>query len=456
MTTQTQAFPLNGAETEDMQMPPLASPSPQTRSVPLTRVEVPDYSLGLRGKFMRRDAAQAGAAARFCTIVYGLSLTDAVADNSFSSSQIGYPDRPLAFDESTRVDLPWQPNMEAVIADLVEVDGSPFGASPRGTLKKVLDRYEARGLTPVLGYEFEFWVFHDTDRTRPSGTTEALGRQTNAYNMQRIAAAREVIGEFMWRMGQIGVHVEAFHSELGPGLFEFTLAPETALQAADNAVRAKQYMRELCAEHGLAASFMAKPFGMESGAGGHAHSSLMRHGENIFAEEPGKMSATGQHYLAGLIATMPDFTALFAPYINSYKRIDPSQFVADRASWALDNRGSSCRLLLGSLPAARVEHRVPGADTSPYFSALGILAGGIHGIERELALEDVTRQAQSLPTELTEATQVFQESAVAREMLGDMLIEGVTKMQEAEARDYAQWLRANITDWERARHLEHH
>lgn len=430
--------------------------SRQGRSIPLTRIEVPDYSLGLRGKLVRRDAAQMGAGAKFCTIVYGLSPADAVADNSFSSAENGYPDRMVLFDEETRVDLPWHSNTEAVIADLAEPDGAPFGASPRGMLRNVLARYSSRGLTPMLGYEFEFWIFHDTDRVRPNGVTEALGRQTNAYSMQRIAECSALIQEFMWRMEQIGVHVEAFHSELGPGLFEFTLTPEPALRAADNAVRAKQYMRELCSEYGLGASFMAKPFGSESGAGGHVHSSIMHEGRNIFAEEAGSLSKIGEHYLAGVLDTMPDFMALFAPYINSYKRIDPSQFVADCANWAEDNRSASCRTLLGSLVSARVEHRIPGADTSPYFSALGILAGGIHGIERELALDQVAAPSRSLPVGLTEATHALGESPVARELLGDMLIEGVTKMQEAEVQEYSQWLRSNITDWERARHLEHH
>jgi glutamine synthetase len=425
--------------------------------VPLTRLEVPDYNMGLRGKVVRSEKTSPDSLATFCTILYGFSLRDEVTDTSFSSGENGYPDAALRFDESTRVTLPWRGSTDAIIADLTGPDGTPFGASPRGALQRVLERYARRDLTPVLGYEFEFWVFHDEDRDRAPGETEGLGRVINAYSLSRIAGAADLFEEFVARMEHVGVHVEAVHSELGPGLFEFTLAPQPALQAADGAARAKQYLRELCAERGLGASFMAKPFGSESGAGGHIHSSLASGGSNVFAAEPGVLSDTARHYLAGLLATMPDFTALFAPYVNSYKRIDPTQYVSDRPTWAIDDRSAACRALLSTIPSARVEHRIAGADTSPYFSAAGLLAGGIHGIENGLDLDEIAAEGVSrLPDTLPKATDAFSGSRVARELLGDLFVDTVSAVQRTEARDYEAWLRSNITGWERARHLEHH
>ncbi|MFJ6418988.1 glutamine synthetase family protein [Paeniglutamicibacter sp. NPDC091659] len=427
-----------------------------TPRVPMTRVEIPDYALGLRGKMLRSEKTQPDSLSNISTVMYGLSLTDSVTDNGFSNATNGYPDSSLRVDEETRVTLPWREATDAVIADLVTPDGEPFEASPRGALQRVVERYQKRGLTPVLGYEFEFWIFHDEDRGRLDGETEGLGRVKNAYSLSRVAGAADLIEEFVARMQHIGVEVEAFHSELGPGLFEFTLSPQPALRAADNAARAKQYMRELCAERGLAASFMAKPFGDECGAGGHIHSSLMAGGRNIFADAPGKLSETARHYLAGLLATMSDFTALFAPYINSYKRFDPEMYVANRPSWGNDDRSVACRTLTSTVSAARVEHRISGADTSPYFAALGLLAGGIHGIENGLDLDETAKTGAPLPTELAEATEKFANSPIAKELLGEIFVDAVHQLQRTEIQEYGHWLRTNITSWERARHLEHH
>lgn len=427
-----------------------------TPRVPMTRVEIPDYALGLRGKMLKSEKTQPNSLANISTVMYGLSLTDNVTDNAFSNATNGYPDAILRADEETRVTLPWREATDAVIADLVTKDGKPHEASPRGALQRVLDRYQKHGLTPVLGYEFEFWIFHDEDRGTLGGEAEGLGRVKNAYSLSRIAGAADLIEEFVARMQHIGVEIEAFHSELGPGLFEFTLAPQPALRAADNATRAKQYMRELCAERGLAASFMAKPFGGESGAGGHIHSSLMAGGQNIFAEAPGKLSETARQYLAGLLVTMADFTALFAPYINSYKRFDPEMYVANRPSLGNDDRNAACRTLTSTVSAARVEHRIPGADTSPYFAALGLLAGGIHGIENRLDLDETTKTGALLPSELAEATAIFANSPIAKELLGEPFVDAVHQLQRTEIQEYQHWIRTNITSWEHARHLQHH
>lgn len=426
--------------------------------VRLARIEVPDYNLGLRGKLVREEKSTSSAPLAFSSILYGLTVTDGVVDTSFSNAENGYPDFELHVDEETRIDLPWRNSTSAVIGDLVDASGSPFGASPRGVLSRLTKRLQDRGLNPTLGYEFEFWILHDESRDRPDGETDPLGRVKSAYSWARMVDAADLVEEYLARMDSVGVQIDAFHTELGPGLFEFALAPMPALQAADAAVRAKMYMRELCIERGLEASFMAKPFGEESGAGGHLHSSFARSGENVFAKNPGELSQEGRQYLAGLLHTMPEFMVLFAPYINSYKRIDPTQFVSSSPSWGMDDRGAACRLLLSSQKAARVEHRIPGADVSPYFSGLGVLAGGLYGLEAALELDEVTDAvaSTSLPMDLTSATQLFRNSSLAHQLLGEVFVETVSANRTAEIAEYESWLRTNITTWERARHLEHH
>lgn len=428
--------------------------------VSMTQLEVPDYDLGLRGKLVRSDKTVGLSGLAFCTIIYGLSLTDEVTDTPFSNAANGYPDLTLVPDERTRIDLPWRAGTQAVIGDHLDADGRPFEASPRAVLKSLVERYSAIDLEPVLGYEYEVWIFRenkdsergDMTRLQPFGATE------NAYSLTRSAEIDRFAQQFIDRMNDVGIEIEAFHAELGPGFFEFTLTPQSALRAADNAARARQYLRDQCAEHGLRASFMAKPFAGKSGAGGHVHSSLARDGQNIFAAEPGTLSPIGGHYLAGLVNSMPDLALMFNPFINSYKRIAPGMFVAQHASWGYDDRNVACRVLADGINSARVEHRRPGADANPYIVADALLAGGLDGLQRSLELpHGGPREAGAvdLPTNLAQALALFESSPIVADLLGKTFTQSFAATRRAELDRFEQWMHSSITDWELSRHLEH-
>ncbi len=419
-------------------------------SVPLTQLEIPDYDLGLRGKMLRTEKV-GGEGLAFCTIVHGLSLVDEVTDTPTSSAANGYPDARVVVDEDTRVDLPWRAGTtSAVIGDVVGEDGEPLAASARGQVRRLAERYAERGLAPVLGFEYELWL-HEAG---PAGAP--VGRTENAYSLTRMRETEELATTFVERMEAVGAPVEAFHSELGPGFFEFAMKPQPALRAADGAARARQYLRDLCAERGLRASFMAKPYGDRSGAGGHIHSSLARDGANVFADAPGELSLLGRRYLAGLLETLGDLTALFNPFVNSYKRLDKEMFVAEAASWGLDDRSVALRVLLGTTPGARVEHRRPGADASPYLVAAALLAGGLVGIEQELELPPAGHgAAEALPADLGGACDRLEASLHAKAVLGEDFVAGFAATRRNEAARYEQWLRTTITDWELRRYGEH-
>ncbi len=423
-------------------------------TVPMTQLEVPDYDLGIRGKLVRASKTHGSTSLAMCTILYGLSVTDEVTDTQFSSAENGYPDARLVPDEGTRIELSWRRGTDAVIADLFDTDGKPIEMSPRYALQRVLDGYADLDLQPVLGFEYELWLFHDSPGQR-GGDRRPFGATENAYSVSRSAQVHTLTMDFINRMESVGITVEMFHSELGPGFFEFTLAPAPALQAADNAVRARQYLRDLCAEHCLHASFMAKPFADKSGAGGHVHSSLSRAGTNIFAERPGQLSSEGRHYLAGLLAGMADTTAMLNPYVNSYKRIDPEMFTPAAASWGNDDRSTACRTILDDLPGARVEHRRPGADASPYLVAAALLAAGLHGLREKVALGEPREHVAAVPADLHSAVTAFEESTWLPELLGKAFCASYAATRRAEAKRFDQWLRQTITSWELTRHLEH-
>ncbi|MDH6195205.1 glutamine synthetase [Mycobacterium frederiksbergense] len=424
--------------------------------VAMTQLEVADYDLGLRGKLVRSAKTRPGSSLAFCTIVYGLSVTDDVTDTPFSSADNGYPDAVLVPDESTRIPLPWRPGTDAVIAELVDADRRPLDLSPRAVLGNLTAGYAELGLAPVLGFEYEMWIFEASDaRSTVLPGYAARGRTENAYSLTRGAEIHSLATEFVNRMDQVGIEVEMFHAELGPGFFEFTLAPEAAVRAADNAVRARQYLRDLCAERGLHASFMAKPFADKSGAGGHVHSSLTRDGVNVFSDGAGALSAEGAHYLAGLLNGMADTSVMLNPGINSYKRIDPEMFTPSTASWGYDDRSTAARVLLGDAASARVEHRRPGADANPYVVAAALLAAGLHGLRERLALPDPGAEPAPLPGDLGAALAQFENSTWVADLLGKRFCASYSATRRGELERYEQWLRTTITNWELHRHLEH-
>lgn len=428
--------------------------------VPTVRLEVPDYDLGLRGKYTRADKLLPGGQAAMCTIIYGLSVADDVTDTPIGNAANGYPDAFAMPDEDTRIRMSWRAETEAVIADMVLEDGSPVKESPRTVLRRLVEDFAMLDLEPVLGFEYEVYL---TEAEGDSGRLRPFGRTINAYSLLRMAEADSIAEEFMSRMESIGIGVEAFHSELGPGFFEFALSPAPALKAADGAARARQYFRELCAERGLRATFMAKLYIDQSGSGGHVHQSLVRGGSNVFSDGSGRLSDLGQQYVAGLVATMGDLTALFNPFMNSYKRLNAAFFVATRATWGYDNRNAACRTILnGSAAAARVEHRRPGADANPYLVAAGVLAGGLHGLQQGLVLgdpllpdADVTSFGASLPETLEEAVTAFESSIAVRDLLGVEFVSSFTATRRAEIAAFNMWWRGTITEWELSRYLEH-
>ncbi len=434
--------------------------------VALAQLEVPDYDLGIRGKLVRAEKLSKTGRTAFSGIVYGLDLADGVSDTPLASAANGYPDAFAVPDDSTRVPLYWRPGTEAVLSDLVDEGGEPLAESPRATLSRVVAGFEALGLSPVLGFEYECHVMHADDevfRRRDFRSIRPLGRVDNAYSLSRLTESARLFEEFVDRMDSVGVPIESCHSELGPGLLEFALSPLPARTAADAAVRARQYFRDLCAEQGLHATFMAKLRIDTSGAGGHVHQSVERSGTNQFSDGRGGLSDLGRHYLGGLLATMRDTTALLSPFMNSYKRLNAGFFVAERASWGWDNRNAACRVIHNAGPAAtRIEHRRPGADANPYLVAAAMLAGGLHGISQAIdpgpALDEGSSngtERQSLPSTLTEAVEALKTSKVLRELLGDRFVDCYAATRAAEVAAFSTWWTSTITDWELSRYLEH-
>jgi glutamine synthetase len=269
---------------------------------------------------------------------------------------------------------------------MTEATGAPFGADARQMLLNAQARAKAMGLTPVAAVELEFYLltrdFDDMGRPLPpTGANGKRVREGRVYAMAELDAYAEFLGDLYAACDAQGLPLDAAVIEAGPSQFEVNLKHQADIVvAADQAVWLKRAIRGVAARHGLAASFMAKPFGDLPGNGMHAHMSMLdARGANAFETEKKLL-----HAVAGLIATMQEGMILFAPHLNSWRRFQEGSHAPTRAAWGRENRTASVRIPADGGANTRFEHRVAGADANPYLVLAAILFGALYGIENKL------------------------------------------------------------------------
>lgn len=424
-----------------------------------------------RGKRLSADyfvESAWSAGTNICNILFGWDVQDALIPNlTYTGWHSGYPDVNLRPDLSTLSLVPGEPGVASVICDVLNPDGTPLALSPRGVLQRVVDRANSLGYEPICAYEFEFYLFEGTARElsrREWRDLEPISTGNHTYSVYRDTGTEPVIGLIRDRLAEQGVFIEASNSEHGAGQFEVNIHYGTAVKAADSALILKNTVKEIAAAHGMTASFMAKPNRSQAGSSGHVHQSLvsMADGSPLFANpaDGHALSDIGNSYLAGLVAGARDFTSLYLPTVNSYKRVEGGQWAGSSATWGLDNRTVAIRSIPSTGPAARVENRVAGADANPYLVLAANIAAGLHGIENKLtpppavdgnAYELDTDGSLRLPNNLLAATDAIKDSAIAKEYFGEDFVRHYAETREWEVHQFA----TAVTDWELARYLEH-
>jgi glutamine synthetase len=378
----------------------------------------------------------------------------------FSSWDRGYNDMAMIPDLSTLRLVPWLPGTAMVIADLQTVDHQPVAQSPRSVLRSQIDRLEKMGLVPFVGTELEFILFDDTYREAWAKGYDNLKPSTD-YNVDYdlLASTRDepLLRDIRNNMDAAGMYCEGIKGECNLGQQEIAFRYDTALTTCDNHSIYKSGAKMIADKHGKSLTFMAK-FNEREGNSCHIHISLRgKDGSAVFSDEKKEfgMSDTFRHFLAGQIQLMREFTLLFAPNINSYKRYVEGSFAPTAVAWGLDNRTLSLRIV-GKGHGMRVEHRVAGGDVNQYLAVSALIAAGIYGIENKLELEEMTRgnayeaDKPHVPTTLKEAADLFEKSAIAREVFGDEVVDHYVHGARMEI---AAFDRA-ITDWERVRGFE--
>lgn len=443
----------------------------EDNNIKVIKLGAPDIDGLWRGKrimakYFVEAVAQSGT--NICDVIFGWDVQDIpITKLTFTGFQTGYPDVNLRPDLSTLTVLPHEPGTASVICDVLTIAGEPLELSPRGVLRRVIERANSMGFEPVCSNEFEFYLIEGSPRElarRDFRDLETLSHGTHTYSVYRDAGSEGIIGELRDRLAQVGVFIEASNSENGPGQFEVNIHYSNALEAADSALILKNTTKELAVELGMTATFMAKFISAEAGSSGHVHQSLvdLSTGKPAFAnpENPLELSTIGQQYLAGVVAGSREMAALYLPTTNSYKRVEGPQWTGSSATWGLDNRTVAVRSIPSAGPAARIENRVPGADANPYLVLAANIASGLNGIEQGLlpdppvegnAYELKLPAEKRLPVDLSRSTELFSQSKVAREYFGDAFVNHYVETREWEV----QQSRIVVTDWEISRYLEH-
>lgn len=352
--------------------------------------------------------------------------------------------------ESSIRTLPWLSRPTAqLFVQLNTEDGKPWGFDPRVVLKNVHQHFIERGLTPVCAPELEFYLFEEgRDRdgtpripgTRANGSCKIGGQLYSTEVMQETAALMHEIRETCDLMS---VPLDGLLKELAPGQYELNLHHvDNPLQAADNAQLLKQVIKSVARKHGYIASFMAKPFGHLDGNGFHTHVSILDEaGSNIFDDGTDRGSDMLRHAIAGLAETMSDAMLVFAPHLNSWRRLQRGVHGPLAPTWGYENRYVALRIPNGEGAARRIEHRIAGADANPYLSLAVILAGILHGIDRKLEAKPPTtagpeKQAATLPANWDAALCAFEQSEFIREYLGGECQLALTEIKRIEQEEF--------------------
>lgn len=442
----------------------------------IRRVKVGGFDVDgvLRGKYLSLDkfwsALESGFG--FCDVIFGWDIADALYDNASTTGwHSGYPDVLARIDPTTLRFAVDEPHTAHLLVDFATAAGKPHPACPRSLLKRIIARAEAAGYRPKVAVEFEFWVFQesaDSLHAKSFRDLQPLSPGMFGYSWLRAGQRSEWARDVLDSMLAYDIPIEGLHTETGPGVWEVAIRYDDALQSADKAALFKTMLKQQCARHGLSVTFMAKWRSDLPGAGGHIHQSLWdAAGEhNLFADrnDPQGLSSLARRYIAGQLHSMPDLTAVYAPFVNSYKRFVPGVWAPLTASWGLENRTCALRIVgaqAASAPlpanpsATRVEFRLTGADLNPYLAIASSVGAGLWGIEQALEAPpsssgDASTEGTPLPRDLAAANARLAASDIAPNILGAAFVDHYSRSRDWEVRQHQR----SVSDWELRRYFE--
>ncbi|MCK9247787.1 MAG: glutamine synthetase family protein [Solirubrobacteraceae bacterium] len=368
-------------------------------------------------------------------------------------------------DPSTFAILPWAPETEGVariFCDVQTPEGQPYEGDPRYILKRALKRASAMGFdTFNVGPELEYYLFRD------ARTPEPLD-EGGYFDLTALDAGSDVRRDTCLALERLGMKVEYSHHEGGPSQHEIDIRYADALKMADDCMTYRLTVKEIAMQHGWHASFMPKPLSDENGSGMHTHLSLFRDGRNAFFDPEDRyfLSDVGKAFIAGQLRHAREMSAVFAQWVNSYKRLAPGYEAPVYLAWSRRNRSALVRVPMyhpGKEQATRMELRCPDPGCNPYLVFALLLHAGLDGIEKGYELPEPMERnlyhllpderrrlgIELLPETLGEAIELTAESELVLRALGEHTLDRFVEIKREEWEEY----RVQVTRWELDRYL---
>ena len=360
-------------------------------------------------------------------------------------------------DWSTYTPMPWKSGSHGqVICKSIDKAGAAVAFDPRNALIRVLERYAALGLTPIVAPEAEFYLLQpSTDPTTPFNPAAGVDGRADcgneAFSIDALAKYQPMLDLLYERCEHTGLALSATVHEMGPAQIELNVAHGDALSRADQLFLLKRLVKSCALEHSATASFMAKPIEGVPGSGLHLHCSLYDGDEhNLFSLERGKAPPELQQFIAGLQQYLPRAFALITPSVNSYKRFVPDLSAPINLEWGYDNRTTGLRVPYSPDKDGRVENRVAGADANPYLFMACTLACGLLGMENELrptaaTEEDAYEQPANLPQGLAYSLDALADCEAIIDLIGKPCVDAYISVKRSELAHHNN----EISAWER-------
>ncbi|GAA3887473.1 glutamine synthetase family protein [Leifsonia kafniensis] len=349
--------------------------------------------------------------------------------------------------------LAWGPT------DYYNQDGTLSESCARGRLAAVVESAAALGLAPLMGTELEFTLTTRDGQELPKTAW-------SAYGMSAVIRNREFLVDLTASLEKAGVWPEQIHAEYGVDQFEVSLAPASPVAMADASILARIVIGIVAERHDMAVSFSPLPWITRSGNGAHLHLSLSRDGAGLFGggDGPHGMTAEGGSAIAGILAALPELLGVYAGSAISAQRLKPGSWSGASACWGLENREAALRFLAGTLGnphGANIELKIVDPSANIYIAAAALLGSALHGVTHSLPLPaEVSTDPASvgassvgsagvdsasgsdpavlaLPADQKSILDALEQSALAVEILGAGIVEGVVAVRRHEQQVFA-------------------
>ncbi|TMK35769.1 MAG: glutamine synthetase [Actinobacteria bacterium] len=382
--------------------------------------------------------------------VFSVFLVD---DSITSSPHLGGPtgDTRLMPDPAAAMPLAASPGWALAPVDQLDQEGAPYPACARTFARTMLERLASFGLELRGAYEMEFFLGH---RTSGAGDEDPHPAHPGpAYSAIALAEVEPFATVLIGALEEQGTGVMQFHPEYSTGQLELSVPHGTGIAVADTNLVLRHTVRAAARSHGLVASFAPVVFAGLVGNGAHVHLSLWnKRGRNVFngGRGPEGMTREAEAFTAGVLDALPALTAVTAPSVASYQRLQPHRWSGPWAVWGRENREAALRFvtgMVGSRPeAANLELKSMDAAANPYLALGSIVAAGIDGLEREMALPEpvlddpasipATRRRalgiRQLPSSLGAAIRELERSSLIRNAMGDVLFDAFLATRRGE------------------------